>query len=202
VEGVAGRVRPRGLLPSVHGVLGVVDLHPVHEEESFAEAIVAPGVRLIAVEAKALATPFRHLVLGEAADVALGATLLIGGQRSRQCQRLLGGGERRPGSRDDQETALGRSGKSRNRPRLLHQFHLAHQAHSGGQSLRVVEADDMAERRKEAVRVQLDPLRLFQSAVSEGGPGSGWSIPPQCPCGGTRRARTLALSGEGARTTG
>ena len=79
VEGVAGRVRPCGLVPSFRGVLNVVDLHPVHEEESFVEAIMAPSVWLFAVEAKALVTAFRHLVLREAADGALGVTLLIDG---------------------------------------------------------------------------------------------------------------------------
>ena len=64
MEGVAGCFgswclrRGVSCLRSVHGV---IDLHPVDEEEAFAEAVMAPGVWFVAVEAEALAAPFRHL---------------------------------------------------------------------------------------------------------------------------------------------
>jgi hypothetical protein len=66
------------VLRRVRHVLGGVNLHPVHEEDPLAEAVMAPGIRLIAVEAKALAASFRHLLPGEATEVALAATRLIG----------------------------------------------------------------------------------------------------------------------------
>ena len=54
----------------------------------------------------------------------------------------------------------------RRRPLALHQFHLACQTHGGGESLRVMKADGVAERWKEAAGVELDALILVVPACA------------------------------------